>query len=86
MRTSSAESRAQIRRHYRVWLTLCMLTCGGLLGVLLYVPALMALDFLWLDRLTRWRASHQIGDPDIVVVGIDDYSLQAMTPVAGRWP
>ncbi len=86
MPTSPAESRAQIRRHYRLWLTLCTLVCGGLLGVLLFLPVLMPLDFLWLDRLTRWRASREVGDPDIVVVGIDDYSLQAMTPVAGRWP
>lgn len=81
--TDSAEVIDSGFRHALALATAC---CTVLLAAFLFVPALMSVDFLWLDRLTQWRANTQTGDPDIVVIDIDDYSLQALAPVLGRWP
>lgn len=70
-------------RHALLVVAFC---CSALLAACLYVPSLMSPDFLWLDRLTQWRASFHPGDTDIVVIDIDDYSLQALAPTLGRWP
>lgn len=70
-------------RHALLVVAVC---CSALLAACLYVPSLMSPDFLWLDRLTQWRASSHTGDSDIVVIDIDDYSLQALAPTIGRWP
>ena len=83
MQTTSGKVQVQQFRH---WLTLAVASCSLLLAALLFVPSLMHLDFLWLDRLTVWRANQHSGDPDIVIIDIDDYSLQALAPTLGRWP
>jgi adenylate cyclase len=84
--TPAAHTARSSRHHHSAWLASAALCCGLLLGAFLYTPGMMHLDFLWLDRLTQWRANDQAGDPGIIVVDIDDYSLQAMAPVFGRWP
>jgi adenylate cyclase len=42
-------------------------------------------DYAVFDRQSRYLASQFQADSDIVVIAIDDYSLQKMNPVAGRW-
>lgn len=49
-------------------------------------PASQRLDFIWLDFLTAQHARQEKADPDIVLIDIDDYSLQAMAGTVGRWP
>ena len=71
---------------FRLRLALALGICSSLLAALLFMPAMMHMDFLWLDRLTVWRASLHSGDSDIVIIDIDDYSLQALAPTLGRWP
>jgi adenylate cyclase len=39
-----------------------------------------------LDAFTRWHAARMAPDPDIVLVDIDEKSLAAMQPEAGRFP
>ena len=39
-----------------------------------------------LDWLSRQRAAVQQPDPRLVVIDIDDLSLQALAPEAGKWP
>ncbi len=42
-------------------------------------------DYAVFDGQSRYLASQLTADNDIVVIAIDDYSLQKMNPVAGRW-
>ncbi|MDO9265224.1 MAG: adenylate/guanylate cyclase domain-containing protein [Desulfosalsimonadaceae bacterium] len=44
------------------------------------------LDFLWLDALTARQSEQSHGDKDIVIIDIDDYSLQTLASTLGRWP
>lgn len=52
----------------------------------LLTTPLARIDFLWLDKLTAWQAKRETGDTDIVLIDIDDYSLQALSASIGRWP
>jgi len=62
------------------------------LGALLLLPGL----YLWpplqswsnahQDWLIRQRATQQTPDPNLVVIDIDDASLQALSGEAGKWP
>jgi len=42
-------------------------------------------DYAVFDRQSRYLASQLKADSDIVVIAIDDYSLQKMNAIAGRW-
>ncbi len=73
------------RRHDRgLWAALLLVL--GLLWLSAVAVPLQRLDFLWLDTLTRWRASQQTADADIVIIDIDDFSLTAMAADNGSWP
>jgi len=48
--------------------------------------ALLPLENRLLDAFTRWHAARLLPDPDVVVVDIDEKSLAAMQPEAGRFP
>ncbi|HET7670276.1 MAG TPA: adenylate/guanylate cyclase domain-containing protein [Burkholderiales bacterium] len=48
--------------------------------------ALQPVENRVLDRFARSHAAALPPDPDIVLVDIDEKSLAAMEPVAGRWP
>ncbi|MBX9914774.1 MAG: adenylate/guanylate cyclase domain-containing protein, partial [Pseudomonadaceae bacterium] len=66
------------------WLAL-LLVLALLPGLQLWSPAQ-----LWSNSLSDWlscqRAATQQPDPRLVVIDIDDASLQALTPEAGKWP
>ncbi len=68
------------------WYWLVALGCW--LGYLLLAAAPVAqrLDSAWGDQLIRWRAAGTPADTSIVLLDIDQASLQAMIPVAGKWP
>lgn len=53
---------------------------------LLAVKALVPLENRVLDFLVRHHASGLVPDPEIVIIDIDDASLQRMRDVAGSWP
>jgi len=55
-------------------------------GELFMVRALVPLENRVLDFLVRHQASTLVPDPDIVIIDIDDASLQSMKDVAGSWP
>jgi adenylate cyclase len=57
-----------------------------ILSLPVFWPASQRLDFIWLDYLTAQQARRDTADPDIVLIDIDDYSLQAMADKVGRWP
>jgi adenylate cyclase len=63
-----------------------LLFATAFLCLCLFSAPLARIDFLWLDKLTAWQAQRTTGDPDIVLIDIDDYSLQAMAGSIGRWP
>jgi adenylate cyclase len=48
--------------------------------------ALEPLESRLLDAFARWHAARMAPDPDIVLVDIDEKSLAAMQPEAGRFP
>lgn len=52
----------------------------------LALPQWQAWDTRLADPLIRWHASQQQPDPDIVIIDIDDYSLERMQAEVGRWP
>ena len=68
------------------WYWLAALGCW--LGYLLLAAAPVAqrMDSAWGDQLIRWRAAGTPADTSIVLLDIDQASLQAMIPVAGKWP
>ena len=68
------------------WYWLVALGCW--LGYLLLAAAPVAqrLDSAWGDQLIRWRAAGTPADTSIVLLDIDQASLQVMIPVAGKWP
>lgn len=55
-------------------------------GGLIYFPLFQTVDNLWSDFLIRERAEVNRAAKDIVIVDIDDVSLEAMSPLAGNWP
>jgi len=50
-----------------------------------YQP-LVRLDNLWLDQLVQARSERRPAADNIVIIDIDEASLQGMVPIAGRWP
>jgi adenylate cyclase len=51
-----------------------------------FARALEPLENRLLDAFTRWHAARLAPDPDVVLVDIDEKSLAAMQPDAGRFP
>ena len=51
-----------------------------------FARALEPLESRLLDSFTRWHAARLAPDPDVVLVDIDEKSLAAMQPEAGRFP
>jgi adenylate cyclase len=67
------------------------------LAIVLVLAALAAVETLWLhalsplehraqDALLREHAATRAPDPDVILVAIDDRSLEAMAPEFGRFP
>jgi len=73
-------------QHKTLLLWLAAAVCWLLLPLLGVLPAGQRLDNVWLDQLSRWRAEARAGDISIVVIDVDQASMQAMVPVAGKWP
>lgn len=69
-----------------VWCRGAALACWLALPLLSLSPAGQRLDNAWGDQLLAWRADSREGDRSIVVLDIDEASMQAMVPVAGKWP
>ncbi|MCP4597848.1 CHASE2 domain-containing protein [Neptuniibacter sp.] len=70
--------------HKTLFLISCLLfTCFFLFPK---VSAVSSLDNLWLDFAIRQRAELNPPDDRIVVIDIDDASLNNMAPLAGGWP
>jgi adenylate cyclase len=68
----------------RSWLA--ALACWLAFPLLLLLPAAQRLDNAWGDQLVRWRAQSRPGDPSIVLIDIDEWSMQAMASDVGKWP
>ncbi|MGH1463457.1 MAG: CHASE2 domain-containing protein [Neptuniibacter sp.] len=54
--------------------------------LLIYFPLFFKFDNMWSDYLIRERAQTNEAPNNIVIVDIDDVSLEAMSPLAGNWP
>lgn len=67
-------------------LLLLSLSCLLLLPLLLYSPWLQRLNNTYGDSLIRLRAGTQQADPRLLLIDIDDRSLQALSGEAGKWP
>ncbi|HQQ63089.1 MAG TPA: adenylate/guanylate cyclase domain-containing protein [Pseudomonadales bacterium] len=76
----------RIHHPARHLLAIALFVALAFLCLSLFTTAFARIDFLWLDKLTAWQAKQETGDPDIVLIDIDDYSLQAMAGSIGRWP
>ncbi|MCG7498098.1 adenylate/guanylate cyclase domain-containing protein [Vibrio sp. Of7-15] len=58
----------------------------ALLSINAFFKPLVNFDNIWLDfAVKKWSVTSP-ADPNIVVIDIDDPSLQAMTSLVGRWP
>lgn len=70
---------------HKVCIVICglFLICGALHTNTQWMTTL---DNLWTDLLIRQRAELQPASERIVVIDVDDVSLNAMAPVAGNWP
>ena len=68
------------------WYWLVALACWLSYLPLVAAPVAQRLDSAWGDQLLRWRAATAPADTSIVVLDIDQASMQAMIPVAGKWP
>ena len=64
---------------------LCLLALL-LLPLLHLWPALNGLNNAHLDWLIRQRAAEQTADPRLLLIDIDDLSLQVLAGEAGKWP
>ena len=51
----------------------------------LYYQWLLRADYYLFDQQVNIRLSKNVADPQIVVIALDDVSLEQMMPVAGRW-
>ncbi len=51
-----------------------------------HFQALRPLENRVMDRFLRWRAVGVAPDPDVVVIDVDDASLERMGVLADRWP
>lgn len=69
----------------RMQILLVFLTCLFVLGAT-YSGLLKPLDNLLSDRLLVLNAGNNVSDERIVIVDIDDYSIQSLEQYAGRWP
>ncbi len=49
-------------------------------------PALFGLEWLWSDIWTRRLARERPPDPGIVIVAVNEKSLETLAPLYGRWP
>ena len=68
------------------WYWLAAAGCWLAYLLLSAAPVAQRLDSAWGDQLMRWRSQGTAADTSIVVLDIDQASLQAMNPVAGKWP
>ena len=62
------------------------LLCSSLLLVGLHSPSLAQLDWLLLDQSLKQRAATRHAAESIVIIDIDERSLEAIAPLAGKWP
>jgi adenylate cyclase len=67
-----------------VVIALAVLACAAM--ELFAVHSMLPLENRLLDAFAKRQAATLAPDPDIVLVDIDEKSLAAMEPVAGRWP
>src|SRR5215831_1674206 len=58
----------------------------GVFALTRYFPVLDSLENALLDRFVRHQAAKLAPDPQVVIVDIDEESLQGMQDEAGRWP
>lgn len=58
----------------------------ALLSINAFFKPLVNFDNIWLDFAVKKWSLVSPADPNIVVIDIDDPSLQAMTGLVGRWP
>ncbi|MFM7784376.1 MAG: CHASE2 domain-containing protein, partial [Gammaproteobacteria bacterium] len=72
--------------HRARWCWGAALACWLAYPLLGELPAAQRLDNAWSDQLQRWRAESRAGDRAIVVIDVDEASMQAMNPVAGKLP
>ncbi len=68
------------------WCWIAALACWLGYPLLAAAPVAQRLDSAWGDQLIRWRSQGNPADASIVVLDIDQASMQAMIPVAGKWP
>lgn len=68
------------------WCWIAALACWLGYPLLAAAPVAQRLDSAWGDQLIRWRSQDNPADASIVVLDIDQASMQAMIPVAGKWP
>ena len=68
------------------WYWLAALCCWLGYFMMAALPVAQRFDAAWSDQFLRWRASSAPADTAIVVLDIDQASMQAMIPVAGKWP
>lgn len=78
-------ARAASRRFRHSLGGLCLLALL-LLPLLHLWPALSGLNNAHLDWLIRQRAAEQTPDPRLLLIDIDDLSLQVLAGEAGKWP
>ena len=78
-------ARAASRRFRHSLGGLCLLALL-LLPLLHLWPALSGLNNAHLDWLIRQRAAEQTPDPRLLLIDIDDLSLQVLATEAGKWP
>ncbi len=70
----------------RHWLSVCWLISLLLSWLLTATPWIQSIENTWQDWLALQRASTQQPDNRILVIDIDDTSLQSMAPIVGKWP
>ena len=67
-------------------LALLALAVLAAFGVTRFVPVFDGLDNRLLDGFVRHQAAKLAPDPQIVIVDVDEKSLEKMQEDAGRWP
>src|SRR5580765_1899394 len=67
-------------------LALIALAVLAVFGVTRFVPVLDGFDNRLLDGFVRHQAAKRAPDADVVIVDVDDKSLEKMQTEAGRWP
>ncbi len=64
----------------------CWLLSLLLSWLMVSTPWIQSIEYTWQDWLAQQRAEAQQPDRRIVIIDIDDTSLQAMAPLVGKWP